>query len=93
MSLCPAKYLVTECMTKSAPNSSGFCVNGVAKVLSTATPIPNFFAPAIIAFKSTISRAGFVGFSSQISAAPFAASNTAAVFVTSTKRTSSRPLS
>ena len=93
MSLWPAKYLVTECITKSAPNSSGFCVNGVAKVLSTATPTPNFLAPAIIVFKSTFSSAGLVGDSNQSSAAPFAASNTAAVLVASTKRTSSRPLS
>ena len=47
----------------------------------------------IIVFKSTVSSAGFVGFSSQTRAAPFAASSTAAEFVASTKRTSRRPLS
>ena len=91
-SLWPAKNLVTECMTISAPIVNGFCTRGVAKVLSTPTPIPNFLAAEINAGKSAISKHGFVGDSSQISAAPFMAAITSSVFVISTNRTSRRPV-
>ena len=37
---CPFRYLVAECTTRSAPNSSGRVSTGVATVLSTATRDP-----------------------------------------------------
>ena len=37
-------YLVAECMTMSAPNSSGRVRTGVAKVLSTASSMPPAWA-------------------------------------------------
>ena len=78
-------------METSAPIESGNCVKGVAKVLSTPTPMPSFFAAAIRVGRSAISRDGFVGDSSQTSAAPFMAAITSSFLVTSTNRTSKRP--
>src|SRR5882724_5840648 len=39
-SLCPFKYFVAECMTRSAPRLSGRVSTGVAAVLSTASRAP-----------------------------------------------------
>ncbi len=65
-SLCPPKYLVTECITISAPSAKGFCKKGEANVLSTAQI--NLFAFAIFAQASIsiICMVGLVGVSSQI---------------------------
>ena len=92
-SLWPERNLVTECITISAPIDSGVCTRGVAKVLSTPTPIPSFLAALINVVKSATSKPGLVGDSSQTRAAPVIASMTDCVSSTSTKRTSKRPLS
>ena len=80
MSEWPLRYLVAECMTMSAPSSSGRCSIGEAKVLSTATSRPCFFAMAAIAAMSTIFSSGLVGVSIQTSLVfgVIAASNAAA---------------
>ena len=48
----PARYLVTECTTKSAPSSKGRWLTGVANVLSTATSTPRACAVRAIAAMS-----------------------------------------
>src|SRR5690606_15539653 len=64
---CPPRYLVAECMTRSAPRSSGFWRKGVAKVLSTPTSILCSFAILETATMSMIFIIGLVGVSIQIS--------------------------
>ena len=66
MSECPFRNLVAECMTMSAPSSSGRWIQGVAKVLSTTTRIPRPRAAATTAAMSTSFSSGFVGVSIQI---------------------------
>src|SRR3546814_8133177 len=46
MSEWPLRYLVAECITMSAPCSSGRCRIGEAKVLSATISRPCFFAMA-----------------------------------------------
>ena len=65
-------------------SSSGRWSSGVAKVLSTTTEAPASCAAAAIVGMSAISSAGFVGDSSQTSAASSHASTTASVSVMST---------
>jgi len=66
---CPPRYFVVEWSTMSAPRSSGFCRNGVAKVLSTTSSAPAAFAAAATPAMSTRFRSGFVGVSIQTSRA------------------------
>src|ERR1700733_10214645 len=40
-SLCPPRYFVAECMTKSTPHLNGSINGGGANVASTATTAPN----------------------------------------------------
>ena len=65
-SLWPAKNLVAECITISAPISSGLCKYGDAKVLSTANKILCSFVNDAIFLISIILIIGFVGVSTQI---------------------------
>ncbi len=65
MSEWPFRYLVAECMTMSAPSSSGRCIQGVAKVLSTTTRMPRPRAAATTAAMSTSFSSGLVGVSIQ----------------------------
>jgi len=55
-SLWPARNLVVECITRSAPSASGCCSTGVAKVLSQASSAPraraSSAAPAMSAMRS-----------------------------------------
>src|SRR5690606_41798054 len=52
------RYLVAECITRSAPCSSERCNAGEAKVLSTTTSRPCRFAIAETACRSTIFSSG-----------------------------------
>ena len=63
MSLCPFKYLVTECSTTSAPSANGRWKNGVMNVLSTTSLAPRARARRAIAAMSTSCIIGFVGVS------------------------------
>ena len=63
----PPKYLVTECITISAPRSNGFCKYGEANVLSTATSILFFLAIATHAVISMMRMSGLEGVSNHIS--------------------------
>lgn len=58
-------YLVVECSTTSAPNSSGFCRYGEAKVLSTTSFAPAVCATSAIAAMSAMLSSGLVGVSIQ----------------------------
>src|SRR5436853_183747 len=60
-SLWPPKYFVEECITMSAPRSSGFCKYGDAKVLSTQTVILCCLASFVTAAISTMFIKGLVG--------------------------------
>ena len=60
-SLWPARYLVAEWTTMSAPSASGCWSRGVAKVLSTTTYAPASWAAAMIVAMSASSSAGLVG--------------------------------
>jgi hypothetical protein len=62
---CPDRYFVAECMTMSAPSSSGRCRNGVANVLSTTVSAPETAATRARAAMSTTFSNGLVGVSSQ----------------------------
>ena len=66
MSEWPFRNFVAECMTMSAPSSSGRWIQGVAKVLSTTTRMPRLRAVSATAAMSTRRRSGFVGVSIQI---------------------------
>ena len=61
----PERYFVAECMTTSAPSSSGRWMNGVAKVLSTTVSAPAVAAMRATALMSTTLRSGLVGVSTQ----------------------------
>ena len=65
MSECPFRNLVAECMTMSAPSSSGRWIHGVAKVLSTTTRMPRARAIAATAAMSTSRSIGLLGDSIQ----------------------------
>ena len=60
-------YFVVECTTTSAPNSSGRCTYGVAKVLSTASSASCSRARPASAAMSAMPSSGLVGVSHQIS--------------------------
>src|ERR1700709_1934749 len=66
-SLWPPMYLVTECITISAPISIGFWRYGEAKVLSTQNKALISLAILPIASISTTCIVGLVGVSIQIS--------------------------
>ncbi len=57
----PPMYLVDECITASAPRSSGFWKYGEAKVLSTTENAPCSRALAVTLAMSVILRRGLVG--------------------------------
>ena len=66
MSLCPFRYLVVLCITRSAPSASGCWKNGEAKVLSTTSRAPERLA-IVLAQAMSVSRIrGLVGVSIQI---------------------------
>ena len=60
-SLCPARYLVAEWMTRSAPRVSARWLMGVAKVESMTTSAPAAWHSAAMRGTSTQRRYGFVG--------------------------------
>ena len=60
-------YLVAECMTMSAPSSSGRVSTGVANVLSTPSSTPRRLAIAATAAMSVIDICGLPGLSIQSS--------------------------
>ena len=62
-SLCPFRYLVVECITRSAPSDSGCCHIGERKVLSTTTKAPTACAASAIARISTTRSKGLLGVS------------------------------
>src|ERR1022692_4011037 len=62
-SLWPFKYLVVECITRSAPSASGCCHSGERNVLSAATNAPTAWAASAIARMSTIRNSGLLGVS------------------------------
>ena len=64
---CPLMYFVTECITISAPWSSGFCMYGLRKVLSTTTFIPSLCAIVATFLISTRLSVGLLGLSIHIS--------------------------
>jgi hypothetical protein len=66
MSEWPLRYLVAECMTRSIPISSGFWIQGVAKVLSQTVRIPRSRPMRAAASRSTSFNKGLVGVSIQI---------------------------
>src|SRR5260370_557356 len=66
-SLWPERYLVSECITTSAPSFSGCCSSGVAQVLSKARNAPAFLAIAARARMSVTWSIGLDGVSAQIS--------------------------
>ncbi len=66
-SVWPFRYLVAECMTRSAPSASGRVRTGVAAVLSIARRAPALWARSATAAMSAIAQVGLAGVSSQIS--------------------------
>ena len=66
---CPFRYFVAECITMSAPHSSGRQFTGVATVLSTSTFAPAAWATSQIAGRSATARFGFESVSTTTSAA------------------------
>ena len=56
-------YLVAECITMSAPSSSGRVSTGVANVLSTASSTPCRWAHSAQAAMSVIDSSGLPGLS------------------------------
>lgn len=70
MSECPARALVPDATTTSAPSSSGRWLSGVAVVLSTATSAPAACAACATSAMSTSSSPGFAGVSSSTSRTP-----------------------
>jgi len=72
-SLWPFKYLVAECMTRSAPSASGRVRTGVAAVLSTASRPPTAWAISAAPAMSVIGHNGLAGVSihtSRVAPAP-----------------------
>ena len=63
----PFRYFVAECMTMSAPSSSGRVSTGVAAVESTATDAPAACAISQLAAMSVIDHSGLAGVSIQTS--------------------------
>ena len=63
----PSRYLVPECMTRSAPISAGRCMAGVQKQLSTASNAPALCAKLASAAMSHTSVSGLVGVSANSS--------------------------
>ncbi|KFM24474.1 hypothetical protein F751_3192 [Auxenochlorella protothecoides] len=55
-SLCPARYLVAECSTRSAPSASARWLMGVAMVESMTTAAPRGAHSALMAGTSTQRR-------------------------------------
>lgn len=55
-SLCPARYLVAEWMTRSAPSAMAFWLMGVAKVESMHTRAPCAWQSSAILGMSTHRR-------------------------------------
>ncbi len=64
---CPFRYFVAECITRSAPRSSGCVSTGVAAVESTANRAPAACAISAVAAMSVIVHSGFAGVSTQTS--------------------------
>ena len=64
-SLWPFKYLVAECMTRSAPSAIGRVSIGVATVLSAARSAPASCAIAAAAAMSVTAQVGLAGVSIQ----------------------------
>ena len=64
---CPLRYLVAECITRSAPCSSGRVSTGVAAVESTATSAPTACASSAVAAMSVTVHSGLAGVSIQTS--------------------------
>ena len=60
---CPARYLVADCTTTSAPRASGRCRYGVRKVLSTTTYAPFRWASSATRTMSVTRRVGLAGVS------------------------------
>ena len=78
-SLWPARYLVAECSTRSAPSASARWLHGVANVLSMHTMAPFAWHAAEMARTSTQRRYGLVGDSEKNSVTgPFTGSSSAA---------------
>ena len=69
-SLCPPRYLVVLCITRSAPSASGCCSTGLAKVLSQPSRAPRACASAASAARSLTRSNGFDGVSTHSSVAP-----------------------
>jgi hypothetical protein len=63
----PSRYLVPECMTRSAPNFTGRCSAGLQKQLSTASSAPPACAISASARMSQTSVSGLVGVSANSS--------------------------
>ena len=63
----PSRYLVPECITRSAPNSAGRCNAGEQKQLSTASKAPTLCARSASAAMSQTSVSGLVGVSANSS--------------------------
>ena len=63
----PPRYLVTLCITMSAPRDNGCCRAGVAKVLSTPRRAGWPFNTSATAAMSVMRMSGLVGVSSQTS--------------------------
>ena len=66
-SLWPFRYLVAECITRSAPSAIGRVSTGVATVLSTASRAPASCASFAAAAMSVIAQVGLAGVSIQTS--------------------------
>ena len=66
-SLWPFRYLVAECITRSAPSAIGRVSTGVATVLSTASRAPASCASSAAAAMSVIAQVGLAGVSIQTS--------------------------
>ena len=62
-SLCPLRYLVVECTTRSTPSASGRWKYGLRKVLSATVSRPCSRPMATIARMSTMCSSGLLGVS------------------------------
>ena len=87
----PPRYFVAECMTRSAPSSSGRWTSGVANVLSTTTSASGLRGAAQIAGRSATASSGLDGDSSHSRSASAASSSQRAVSSTPARTTRHRP--
>ena len=88
---CPARYLVTEWITMSAPIDKGCCTSGVANVLSHNATAPTPWAASKRRGRFATSSIGLVGDSAHRTSAPSNAAITAGVSLMSTRRSTARP--